>query len=318
MKWIEVQIKTTPEAEEAVSNIFYEEGAEGVVIESPNDMMIMRNNNPLSWDYYDEALLEMDPQSSIIKGYLSETTDHSEKINNILMRIKTLPACGLDPGSCELTITEVNQEDWSNSWKKYYKPVKVGSNFVIKPTWESYYKEDGDLVIEIDPGMAFGSGLHETTQLCIGNLEQYVKRDDVVIDIGCGSGILALAAGKLKCKKVIAVDLDSMAVKVARENVEKNHLENLIEVREGDLMDVIHEQADVIVANILAEVIINLATQIKPYLKEGGLFISSGIILDKLDEVMENVVAEGFEIVEVEQLNDWASVVARKKMVEDA
>jgi len=315
MKWIEVQIKTTPEAEEAVSNIFYEEGAEGVVIESPNDMLIMKNNNPLNWDYYDEALLEMDPLSSIIKGYLSETTNHSEKINDILMRIKTLPSCGLDPGSCELTITEVNQEDWSNSWKKYYKPVKVGNKFVIKPTWESYYKEDGDLVIEIDPGMAFGSGLHETTQLCIGNLEQYVKSGDVLIDIGCGSGILALAAGKLKCKKVIAVDLDSMAVKVARENVEKNHLENLIEVREGDLMDVIHEQADVIVANILAGVIINLATQIKPYLKVGGLFISSGIILDKLDEVVDNVTAEGFEIVEIEQLNDWASVVARKKMV---
>ncbi|MBF7096864.1 50S ribosomal protein L11 methyltransferase [Alkalibacter mobilis] len=313
MKWIEVQIKTTPEAEEAVSNIFYEEGAEGVVIESPNDLFIMKKNNPLNWDYYDESLLEMDPETTIIKGYLNETTDYFEQINSILDRLKTLPSCGLNPGSCELTITEVNQEDWSNSWKKYYKPVKVGNNFIIKPTWENYYKEEGDLVIEIDPGMAFGSGLHETTQLCIGNLEQYVKAGDVVIDIGCGSGILALAAGKLKCEKVIAVDLDSMAVKVARENVEKNNLENLIEVREGDLMDVIDEQADVIVANILAEVIINLTDQIKPFLKKGGLFVSSGIIIDKLDDVVDKVTAEGFEIVEIEKLNDWASVVARKK-----
>ncbi|NTW72457.1 MAG: 50S ribosomal protein L11 methyltransferase [Eubacteriaceae bacterium] len=312
MKWIEVQIKTTPEAEEAVSNIFYEEGAEGVVIESPSDMMIMKSNIPLSWDFSDESLLGMDPDLSIIKGYLNETIDYNEAINRILDRLKTLPSCGLEPGSCELTITEVNQEDWSNSWKKYYKPVRLGNKIVIKPTWENYYKNDDDLIIEMDPGMAFGSGLHETTQLCIENLEQYVKAGDVVIDIGCGSGILALAAGKLKCKKVIAVDLDSMAVQVARENVEKNNLTEIIEVREGDLLDVVHEKADVIIANILAEVIINLTTQIKPYLKEKGLFISSGIILNKLDEVVDNILNSGFEIVEIEELNEWASVVARK------
>lgn len=315
MKWIEVQIKTTPEAEEAVSNIFYEEGAQGVVIESPNDLFIMKQNNPLQWDFYDENLVQMDPDSTIIKGYLDETTNHEEKINAILERIKTLPSCGLDPGTCELTITEVNQEDWSNSWKKYYKPVRVGNHFVIKPTWETYQNKEEDLIIEMDPGMAFGSGLHETTQLCIGNLEQYVKPGDVVIDIGCGSGILALVAGKLKCKKVIAVDLDSMAVKVARENVELNQMEGLIEVREGDLMDVVDEEADVLVANILAEVIVHLTDQIKPYLKEGGLFISSGIILERLDLVTDKLEREGFDLVEVETFNDWASVVARKRKV---
>lgn len=315
MKWIEVQIKTTPEAEEAVANIFYEEGAQGVVIESPSDMLILKQDNPLQWDYFDENLLEMDPETVIIKGYLDETTDYKEKINDILARMKTLPACGLNPGGCELSITEVNQEDWSNSWKKYYKPVRVGSHFIVKPTWESYAQEEDDLVIDMDPGMAFGSGLHETTQLCITNLEQYVKPGDVVIDIGCGSGILALAAGKLKCKKVIAVDLDSMAVQVARENVELNQMEGIIEVREGNLMDVVEEEADVLVANIFAEVIVSLTDQIRPYLKEGGLFISSGIILDRLDMVKEKLESEGFEVMEVETFHDWASVVAKKGKV---
>ncbi|MFZ7130725.1 MAG: 50S ribosomal protein L11 methyltransferase [Eubacteriales bacterium] len=310
MIWTEVQIKTTPEAEEAVSNIFYEVGVEGVVIESPNDILIMKNSK-VKWDYIDEDFIEMDPQTCIVKGYLNETENSKEMIMNILDRIKELPACGLNPGECELTITEVNQEDWANSWKKYYKPLKVGNHFVIKPTWESYYKNIEDIVIEIDPGMAFGSGLHETTQLCIGNLEQYVKTGDTVIDIGCGSGILALAAGKLQCKKVVGVDLDSMAVKVARENIEKNNLQSIIEVREGDLLDVIHEKADVIIANIFAEVIINLTTQIKPYLKVGGIFISSGIIINKIDDVVQCVVDNGFEIIEVEQLGEWVSVVAR-------
>ncbi|MFZ7119910.1 MAG: 50S ribosomal protein L11 methyltransferase [Eubacteriaceae bacterium] len=312
MKWIEIQIKTTPEAEEAISNIFYESGIEGVVIESPNDVLIMRDKDIL-WDYYDENLLEVDPEISIIKGYINETDDNKEVMFNILDRIKTLPSCGLDPGSCELTIAEINQEDWSNSWKKYYKPLKVGNNFVIKPTWENYFKKTDEIIIEIDPGMAFGSGLHETTQLCIECLEQHVRKGDIVIDIGCGSGILALTAGKLNCEKVIAVDLDSMAVKVAKENVEKNHMENIIEIREGDLLDVVHEKADVIIANILAEVIINLTTQIKPYLKDGGIFISSGIILEKIDRVANHITSQGFQIVEIKRFGEWASIVAQNK-----
>lgn len=312
MIWTEVQIITTPEAEEAITNIFYEAGVEGVVIESPNDLMILKNNEVL-WDYVDERIIEMDPEITIIKGYINETEEIEEMIYEILNRIKKLPSFGLDPGSCELMITKVNQEDWANSWKKYYKPVKVGNHFIIKPTWENYFKAEDDIVIEIDPGMAFGSGLHETTQLCIRNLEKYVKPKDIVIDIGCGSGILALAAGNLNCEKVIGVDLDSMAVRVARENVEHNHLENIIEVREGDLLDVIHEKADVIIANILAEVIINLTTQIKPYLRENGIFISSGIILAKIDGVVDGLISNGFEIIEVERMGEWASVVAQNK-----
>ncbi|MPW27094.1 50S ribosomal protein L11 methyltransferase [Alkalibaculum sp. M08DMB] len=312
MIWTEVQIKTTPEAEEAISNIFYEAGIAGVVIESPNDLLILKNKE-IIWDYYDESLIKVDSNLSIIKGYIDETEEAQEIIYEILSNIKKLPSYGIDPGSSELTITKVNQEDWANSWKKYYKPVKIGNHFIIKPTWENYFKSDDDIVIEIDPGMAFGSGLHETTQLCIENLEKYVKPGDVLIDIGCGSGILALAAGNLNCEKIIAVDLDSMAVKIAKENVENNNLQSIIEVREGDLLDVIHEEADVIIANILADVIINLSTQIRPFLKNNGVFISSGIILSKVDQVVESLRSTGFENIEVERLGEWAAVVARKK-----
>ncbi|HCX65700.1 MAG TPA: 50S ribosomal protein L11 methyltransferase [Eubacteriaceae bacterium] len=313
MKWMEVQMKTTPEAEEAVSNIFYEEGAQGVVIESPDELLILKRNNPLSWDFYDENLVEMDPNTVIIKAYLDETSPVNAIVERIVNRAKDLPSCGLDPGTCELTLTEVNQDDWSNAWKKYYKPVRVGEKFIIKPTWETYSKKNEDLVIEMDPGMAFGSGLHETTKLCMTNLEKYVSKDDVLIDIGCGSGILSLAAGKLSCKKVIAVDLDAMAVKVAKENVHQNELDEVIEVREGDLMDVIEEEADVIVANILAEVIMDLTKQVKPYLKKGGIFISSGIITEKLDDLLAHIEKEGFDILEVEHMNDWVSIVSKKR-----
>ncbi|MBC3797407.1 50S ribosomal protein L11 methyltransferase [Acetobacterium tundrae] len=311
MFWKEVQITTTLEAEEAVVNAFYEAGAQGVAIQTLQDVLLIQQDPKVN--FVDESLLEMDPNVSIIRGYFSEVDDTEKALDQLIAAVKTLPACGLDPGDCELMITEIEEDDWANSWKKFYKPTKVGKSIVIKPTWEEYEPEKDEIVINIDPGMAFGTGTHETTQLCAIKLEEYIKPGDVVLDIGCGTGVLSLIAGKLKAKKVVAVDFDTLAVRIARENAELNDLGDMVEIREGNLLDVIDGEADVIVANILAAAIVELSGIIRPYLKENGIFISSGIIIDRLVDVLVALEAENFKILFVQQMGEWVGVVAQKR-----
>jgi len=171
----------------------------------------------------------------------------------------------------------VKEEDWANEWKKYFKPVRVGKNIMIKPTWEAAVLQEGDLVIEIDPGMAFGTGTHPTTVLCLEALEKYVQPEQLVYDIGTGSGILAVAAAKLGAE-VQAGDIDSLAVRIAKENISLNKVEDRVKVEAGDLGEVFIDQADIVIANIIADVIIELLPQLPSLLKPGGLFIASGII----------------------------------------
>jgi ribosomal protein L11 methyltransferase len=311
MLWKEVQITTTLEAEEAVVNAFYDAGADGVAIQTLQDALLIQQDPKVN--FVDESLLELDPNVSIVRGYFSEVEDTEEAVHKLITSVKMLPSFGLDPGACEMMITEVEEEDWANSWKKFYKPTKVGKSIVIKPTWEDYVPVDDEIVINIDPGMAFGTGTHETTQLCAIKLEEYIKPGDVVLDIGCGTGVLSLIAGKLKAKKVVAVDFDTLAVKIARENAELNDLGGMVEIREGNLLDVIDEKADVIVANILAAAIVELSGIIKPYLKENGIFISSGIIIDRLADVLNALEAENFKLVFVQQMGEWVGVVAQKR-----
>lgn len=316
MTWLEVQIATTLEAEEAVVNLFYETGAKGVVIESTENLMMLKEDPTVN--YIDESILNMDPNASIVRGYFNEELDCDECIHQLLTGIKKLPSYGLDPGSCELSITEVEEDDWANSWKKYYKPTKVGKRIVIKPTWEEYEAKEDEIIVNMDPGMAFGTGTHETTQLCVTRLEEYVKPGDMVLDIGCGTGILSMIAAELGCEKVIGVDLDPVAVKVAQDNIEMNGLSDKIEIREGNLVEVIDaaEKADIIVANILAEAIIELSGMIIPFLKKNGVFIASGIINDRLEAVLDQLNQEGFEILNIEQMGEWNSVSSRLKISE--
>lgn len=316
MTWLEVQIATTLEAEEAVVNLFYETGAKGVVIESTENLMMLKEDPTVN--YIDESILNMDPNASIVRGYFNEELDCDECIHQLLTGIKKLPSYGLDPGSCELSITEVEEDDWANSWKKYYKPTKVGKRIVIKPIWEEYEAKEDEIIVNMDPGMAFGTGTHETTQLCVTRLEEYVKPGDMVLDIGCGTGILSMIAAELGCEKVIGVDLDPVAVKVAQDNIEMNGLSDKIEIREGNLVEVIDaaEKADIIVANILAEAIIELSGMIIPFLKENGVFIASGIINDRLEAVLDQLNQEGFEILNIEQMGEWNSVSSRLKISE--
>ena len=313
MKWIEVTIKTTTEAVEAITNILDDLRTGGVMIEDPKDFFFQKKNE-LDWDYIEEEVFnKRNSDGVLIKTYISEERNVMELVETIKQKVSALTGFGIDIGEGSVSLGQVNEEDWANEWKKYYKPTKIGEKLVVKPTWEDYEVQDGDLVIELDPGMAFGTGTHETTTMCMRELEKYVTEDSKVFDIGCGSGILAIAAAKLGAKDVIAVDLDEVAVKVAAENVAHNHVQDSVQVLHGNLIDVVSDKADIVVANIIADIIKILAKDVHSCMKEDAVFISSGIIHAKVNEVKESLIENGFEIIEVKTLGEWNAIVAKLK-----
>lgn len=312
MIWSEVQITTTPEAEEAVAQAFYDAGAGGVAIESSVDLETLWGD-PLV-GYVDESLLERPKNSSLIRGYFPVEEDSNRKIQEILLKVAKLPEYGLNPGSGELKIVEVKDEDWENSWKKYFLATHVTPNFVIVPSWDEYEADEGEQIIKMDPGMAFGTGTHETTRLCAECLEQYVGSDSIVADIGTGTGILSIISALLGAKRVYAIDIDPIAVKVARENINKNSVEESIELVEGNLLDniVLPDPVNIVVANILPRPIIELTPTAAEVLEENGIFICSGIINEALAEVIDALEENSFSIIETKQMGEWNAVVARK------
>ena len=313
MKWTEVLIKVDPQAVEAVTDILYGLGAQGVAIDEPVDVQKLREDE-LYWDYIDEKLLENDTEETKIMAYFSEEeTNLPEKIAVIKEKIRNLTEFGLSIGSGTVELSNVNQEDWESAWKQYFKPVHVTDRIVVKPEWEEYSPQEGEIVIEIDPGMAFGTGTHETTSMCINQIEKNLKAGDRVIDIGSGSGILSMAAVLLGAEKATGVDLDPVAVRVALENVELNNLQDKIEILHGNLTDVIREKADIVVANIMADIILILLEDVRELIKDDGLFISSGIIQEKRAAVEARLLEKNFSIVEVETKGEWCAITAQKK-----
>ncbi len=312
MKWSEVAIHTTHAAADAVANIFYEAGANGVVIEDSQEPDREREN------LYGE-IVELDKndyptEGVILKAYLPVNSFLIETMKEIELSIAALPSYGIDVGNGEIKTSEMDDEDWATAWKKYYHPVKISSRFTIVPTWEEYTPVASDeLIVELDPGMAFGTGTHPTTVMCMQALEKYVRKDDVVVDVGTGSGVLSIGAAMLGAKSVHALDLDVVAVTAAKENVELNKMDHLIQVTHGNLLESIHIEPQVIIANILAEVIVTFSQDAADLLPVGGLFIVSGIIEDKRDFVKEDLLAKGFEIVESVLMEDWVAIIAKKK-----
>ncbi|MBS5937175.1 50S ribosomal protein L11 methyltransferase [Clostridium sp.] len=309
--WIEVRVITKSEALEPVSGIFYGLDCKGVAIEDPNDIL-EREQGPLTWDFADINVLEHKGAVAVVKAYFAEEDDIENILNYVNEKIEELKSIGLDLGEAKVESEKMYEEDWANNWKKYYKPTKVGERIVVRPIWEEYKEENDELVLVLDPGMAFGTGTHETTRMCIQSLENYVKEDSVVFDVGCGSGILAIAAAKLGAKKAVGVDLDPVAVESAKENVGYNNLDN-IEVLYGNLVEVIDGKADIVVANIIAEVICILTEDVKRVLKDDGYFITSGIIHDRVDMVTKKLEETGFEVVEINKDGEWNCIVAKVK-----
>lgn len=308
-KWIEIKIVTTSDAVEPISGIFYGLDVKGVAIEDPRDIL-EREQGPLTWDFADINIFEYGKDAAVVKGYFNEEDNISEIEKYINEKIDELKEMGIDVGEGKVVIKAVFEEDWANNWKKYYKPTKIGEKIVIKPIWEEYSSKENEIIVEMDPGMAFGTGTHETTKMCIEALEKYVTRDKTVFDIGTGSGILAITAAKLGAEKVIGVDLDPVAVDSANNNVGFNDLNN-IEIRYGNLMEVINGKAQIVVANIIADVIIFLCQDVKKFIEKDGYFICSGIIRERKDDVVNKLTEEGFNIIEVNTLGEWVCIVAK-------
>jgi len=309
MKWAEISIQTTHEATEAVANIFHELGASGVVIEDPE--LINSYRRAGIWDYC--AIPESaDTEVVTIKAYLP-VDEHLDDILKIFeQRVNELEKHNLDKGRGIIRWREVKEEDWASAWKQYYHPLHISERIVIKPSWEEYEPAASEVVIELDPGMAFGTGTHHTTAMCAQCLESEIKPGDVVFDIGTGSGILAIIAAKLGAKEVKAIDLDPVAIKVARENVKLNQVEDIVTVVQGDLLTGVQGQADIIVVNIIADVIIRVLKDGPGRLKAEGIFIASGIISERLSDVTAAFLESELVIDRVMEENGWVAIVARK------
>lgn len=306
MKWTGVLITTTNEAVEAITYMLYDIGVKGVEI--LDNTLNEKDKENLIVDYIDENIVNN--KEIKIKCYFSEEENINEIINNIKQRLNDIKKF-VDIGSAIIETDITDEEDWANNWKQFYKPFKVGNNILIKPTWEKIEYNDKDIVIEIDPGMAFGSGTHETTSMCIELIQKYLNERNYIIDVGCGSGILGITAAKLGAKKVDCIDIDKNAIKVAKSNVCINNEESKVNVILGDLIDKVSTKADIVVANIMADIVMMLTKDIKKVLKKEGVFISSGIILDKLDEVKNTILANKFEILDIKTKGEWAAIAAK-------
>lgn len=309
--WIEVRVITKSEALEPISGIFYGLDCKGVAIEDPEDIL-GREQGPLTWDFADINVLEHKGKFAVVKGYFSEEDNIEEIIAYINEKVEEIKALGIDVGEGKVEVEKMYEEDWANNWKKYYKPSKVGEKIVVKPIWEEYETKDEELVVELDPGMAFGTGEHETTRMCIQALEKYVQKDSTVFDVGCGSGILAIAAAKLGAKLAVGVDLDPVAVESAKENVGFNNIDN-IEILHGNLIEVIDGKADIVVANIIAEIICILTEDVSRVIKPNGYFITSGIIHDRVEMVTNKLEECGFEVIKVNKDGEWNCIIAKLK-----
>lgn len=307
MNWLEVKIKTEESAVEGIANVFHELGAGGVVIEDPQLIALYAQGG--QWDAHEftEDILA-DKEVEVI-GYLPMDEDLMKKLEELKQELSYLQVM-LGNVRAEVNVTEVQEEDWANSWKAYFKPEKIGKRAVIKPSWENYEPKAGDLVIELDPGMAFGTGNHATTALCIKLLEDYVKPGMDVFDVGTGSGILSILAALLGARSVQALDYDTVAVEAAVGNVERNGLKDIISVNRSDLLDKAQGQADVIVANIVADIIKRLIPDVPARLKEKGVFIASGIIDERKEDVIKTLLENNFQIIEIKEEAGWVAIVA--------
>ncbi|MCQ2473694.1 MAG: 50S ribosomal protein L11 methyltransferase [Saccharofermentans sp.] len=342
MRWAEITIKTTEEASDAICEMLAQVGADGIASQDPMEFRNTIDNDPLS--YCDDGTIESYGEDVVIKAYFAETddgvirmgpkseefvnpegvgmiygsiTDKSLKTDEAMDYIKQrLDAIGefLDVGKGFDSYKYVDDEDWANNWKRYYQEFKLSDRIVICPSWI----EEGDEELEkdaikiiLDPGSAFGTGTHETTSMCAEILDRVIKPDTSVLDLGTGSGILAIIASKLGAKSVDAVDIDSMAVRVAEENTAINSCSN-IDCYTGELKSVKNAPYDLIVANIIADVIAEIACDIPADLADDGIFVCSGIIANKKDRVIEALKKAGMEIIAEQSKNDWMAYVAKK------
>lgn len=311
MDWLQLTVGTTSELADRVSDILISAGSAGTVIEDKAEVAALRDSKGTGgWDIIDDCIVDAMPDVTRVTGYYM--SDMAERaMETVKMELKSL--AGAENASVEAET--IAGENWAEDWKEQFQPIRLGESFIIAPSWAQCEPKPGDRIIRIDPGLAFGTGSHETTGMCVELVERYVKPASSVIDIGTGSAILAIAASMMGAKDVLAVDIDPLAVKTAQENVAENHAKN-VRVMKGDLLSGIDERADVVIANIIAEVVISIAGPVKKHILPGGYFVCSGIPFEKSDDVMEELNDKGYIVQEVKHVGEWVAICAKKSIHE--
>ena len=304
-KWIQIKVTSKTENLDSITAVM-SMISNGLQIEDYSDLE-ERILDGVYGDLIDESVLNADKTVISVSAYVSAdkpVTDHVAFIKERLNQLKV---------DANIELISLCEEDWADSWKQYYKPIKIGEKLVVVPMWEKYNAENGEVIVKMDPGMAFGTGTHETTRLCATLLEKYVDRSSKMLDVGCGSGILAICASKLGAKECYAYDIDPVAVKVAKENVKDNDVTN-IECGVSDLLKGVKAgKYDVITANIVADIIIRLLPDIGAFMHEKTTLVISGIIDERCEDVYKSINENGFKIVDEIHENGWCAISLLKK-----
>lgn len=326
MNWTEVSIYTTTNGLEIINGALLKLGINDAVIEDASVFEDFLNNDTLNWDYYDEELAKMKDCESCIKVYLADNNQGREALNEIIKAIESIKNeyKDIDFGRLEIVKKSLNDEDWANNWKQYFKPFTVSDKIIIKPSWEEISEPIGDkIVLEIDPGMSFGTGQHHTTRLCIEQIVKHLDEGMEVLDMGCGSGILSIASILLGARNVTGIDIDENAVRIAQDNAALNNInEDRFTVYCGDVTEdeklqdrIGYNKYDMIAVNIIAQIIMGMSSTFPKFLKKGGIIIASGIIKRYVEDVVENFESLGFEIIEINHSEEWVSITARRQNV---
>lgn len=311
MNWLELHIDTTHAGLEPVETLLSSLGIDGVVIDDETEFQDFLENNHQYWDYVDEDLEQQMRGKSRITFYLQADEEGFAKMSEVRMSLQDLKETAQDCGTLLMTVSDLQDADWENNWKQYYKPMEIGERLLVIPRWE-HTDAKGRVPLILDPGLTFGTGSHATTRLCLTALEQTVHGGEQVLDLGCGSGILSIAALRLGAAHATAVDIDDKCLGVAYENAALNNIgKDTYTVKVGDVLTAESLRSelgggyDIVLANIVADVIIGLAPMVRSLLAPGGIFLCSGIIDDRAEEVAEQLRAVGLEIVESRNSEGW-------------
>ena len=317
MDWLELKIDTSPAGIDPVTEMLEEQGVTGVIIDDQRDFQDFMAHNQAYWDYVDEELVKEKENLCRVTFYVENAPAGYSAIAAIRMAMHAMKQKHPEYAPLLLTMENVKDEDWENNWKQFYKPMEIGERLLVIPAWEQADPK-GRVTLTLNPGLTFGTGSHATTRLCLTALESRIHGGERVLDLGCGSGILSIAALRLGAKNAFACDIDEKCVDVAYENAALNGIgKDRLTVRHGDatkegpLRDAIGTGYDVVVANIVADVIISLAPQVRHFLKEDGWFLTSGIIDDRADEVAAALVAAGWNLVESCTSEGWYCYICR-------
>ncbi len=319
MNWTEVKITTNKDGIEPITGLLLNLGINGIQIENPEDFNEFLEGTQTYWDYVDESLMHLKEGDTRVILYIPENAQGIEMMSGLKLGLKEL---GEGYGSLAVTVNNVCEEDWENNWKKFFKPFNVGEKLLIKPTWENVENTENRKILEIDPGSSFGTGTHETTKLCLENMESIVKDNDSVLDLGCGSGILSIGAYLLGATDLCMVDIDLNSVRVAKENLLQNKIpEDVFSAHCGNVITdetlkqtLCVKKYDLVVANIVADVLKAMSPHFGDFVKDDGTLIISGIISERCQEVVDVVTDKGFYVVSESEEGDWSCVILKKRV----